>query len=182
MFFSNISDHVLFGRVNFHCPCIRKVSFFVGQFSFPIPRVVPTRPELRSSHGPWTEHTRNSNDRPASSCQETRPISHIFGPIIADCCRGNIRRRISPMDDKAIKSFMLTNSDRYNRVYSRARWWFNSSVSSLFHGPLPACMTTKAKSEQVWVNSPNAAFSLNALSPAGHARHRSLCRTCRRHV
>ena len=102
MSFSNIRNHVLFGRINFYRPCIRKVALFVGQFPLPVSRVVPTRTELRSCTRFSPDHARNRNDRQASSCQETRPISHIFVPIIDDRSRGGIRRGISPWMTKQL--------------------------------------------------------------------------------
>lgn len=96
MSFSNIRHHVLFGWINLHGPCVCKVSFFVGQFSFPISRVVPTcTSELRPSTRP-TPIYGDGGDCQASSCQGTGLISHIFGPKIGDRSVEGIRRRISP--------------------------------------------------------------------------------------
>lgn len=145
MFFSNIRHHVLFGRIDFYCPCIRKVSFFVGQFSFPISRVVPASPELRPCTRPSPGHTRNRDDRQASSCQETRPISHIFVPIIGDRSRGGIRRGISPWMTKQLNHLCWQTWTGTFGCISRVGWWLHSSIPSLFHCSSLAFLKTNAK-------------------------------------
>lgn len=101
MSFCDRCDHVFFCRVNFYGPSVGKVTFLIGQFPLPISRIVPTGVKLRPS--PRTPvNTRNCYYRQVRSCQEKRPISHIFVPVIGDRSRGGIRKGIYPWMTKQL--------------------------------------------------------------------------------